>query len=74
MRSRTVWQRHVNEMDGFELVGVHDIAQESLDKAVELGGITPEQGYTDLPEMLSATTPDVLIACPETLVISWPRT
>src|SRR5579862_9271220 len=64
MRSRTVWQRHVKELAGFELVGVQDVARESLDKAIEAGTLPREQGFLQLEEMLEQTAPDVLIVCP----------
>ncbi len=62
-RSRTVWQRHVRDFEGFELVGVQDISLESLDQAVAMGNINPDQKYTDLDEMLANTKPDVLVVC-----------
>src|SRR4051794_26803172 len=71
MRSRTVWQRHVRELDGLELVGVHDVAQESLDKAE---GLAPEQAFTDLDRMLSQTAPDALIVCPIHAAHAWAAT
>jgi len=54
----------VGEREDLDLVGVHDISGESLAKAVELGLVSPKVTYTDLDEMLSATKPDALIACP----------
>lgn len=62
-RSRTVWQRHVRDFDGFELVGVQDISPESLNQTVAMGNITSDEQYTDLGEMLAHTKPDVLIVC-----------
>jgi predicted dehydrogenase len=64
MRSRTVWQRHLREHDGFELVGVQDPSRESLAKAVEGGTVEPEDTYAELGEMLEATEPDALLVCP----------
>jgi predicted dehydrogenase len=63
-RSRVAWQKYVNELDGFELVGVQDISEESLDKAEELENIGPGQRYKDLERMLSETKPDALLALP----------
>jgi predicted dehydrogenase len=59
MRSRSVWQRHLQEQEGFELVGVQDPSPESLAKAAE--GVAT---YAELGEMLDATQPDVLLVCP----------
>jgi UDP-N-acetylglucosamine 3-dehydrogenase len=59
MRSRSVWQRHLRELEGFELVGVQDPSAESLAKAAE--GVAT---YKDLGEMLDAAQPDVLLVCP----------
>lgn len=70
-RSRTVWQRHVLDLDGFELVGVHDPQQASLEKAVELGTIGPDQAYAGLEEMLKETRPDALIVCPIHSAHAW---
>ena len=64
MRSRKVWQRHLAESAGFELVGVMDPAQASLDASVEEGHVTAEQTYLELDAMLEAVHPDVLVACP----------
>jgi predicted dehydrogenase len=64
MRSRTVWQRHVDEDPALELVGVQDVAESSLEKAYELGRITPGQGFLELERMLAETTPDALIVAP----------
>ena len=64
MRSRTVWQRHLTDLDGFELVGVQDPAPEALAKAVEGGTVGEDQTFTELGAMLEATKPDALIACP----------
>ncbi|MEX2195748.1 MAG: Gfo/Idh/MocA family oxidoreductase [Thermoleophilaceae bacterium] len=64
MRSRSVWQRHLAELDGFELVGVQDPSDESLSRAVEGGTVDAERSYRDLGQMLEATRPDALLACP----------
>jgi predicted dehydrogenase len=63
-RSRTVWQRHLLDLDGFELVGVQDVHPGSLERAVELGTLRPEQAYSDLDELLRETRPDAVIVCP----------
>ena len=63
-RSRTAWQRLANAREDLELVGVHDVSPDSLTKAVELGLVSSDRTYGDLEAMLSATTPDLLIACP----------
>ncbi len=62
-RSRTVWQPHLGGFEGFELVGVQDTNPESLQQAIAMGNIGPEQQYTDLQEMLASTQPDALIVC-----------
>ena len=64
MRSRTVWQRHLTDLDGFELAGVQDPAAEALDRAVADGLVDRERTFEDLGEMIAATAPDALIACP----------
>lgn len=64
MRSRMAWQRHVRDLDGLELVGVHDVSRDSLQKAVDEGLVAEPATYTDLERMLEETAPDVLIACP----------
>lgn len=64
MRSRRVWQRHLAQRTGFELVGVMDPIQGALDASAEGGFVEPAQCFTDLDEMLSAVTPDALLACP----------
>lgn len=64
MRSRSVWQQHLNDLEGFELVGVQDPAPEALERATSAGLIAQEQAFADLGEMLAATAPDALIACP----------
>ena len=63
-RSRTVWQRLVRDSLEFELVGVQDVSQTSLDQAVALGNITSAHGYLELEQMLEQTQPDALIVCP----------
>jgi predicted dehydrogenase len=64
MRSRTVWQRHLREQVGFELVGVQDPDPESLARAVEAGTVDRADTYADLEKMLTAVRPDVLLVCP----------
>lgn len=64
MRSRRVWQRHLANEPGFELVGVMDPAQGALDASREEGHVAEGALFTDLGEMLERTTPDVLLACP----------
>jgi predicted dehydrogenase len=64
MRSRAVWQRHLGEQDGFELVGVQDPSKESLSKAIETGTLDEADAYADLDAMLAATRPDALLVCP----------
>lgn len=64
MRSRKVWQRHVAERAGFELVGVMDPAQAALDASIEEGHVATEACFTDLGALLEAMRPDALIACP----------
>jgi predicted dehydrogenase len=60
MRSRSVWQPQIDELDGLELVGVQDVSRESLAK-VEISG---DRTYLDLGEMLRETRPDILLVCP----------
>src|SRR3954470_22960175 len=64
MRSRRVWQRHLATRDGFELAGVMDPAQAALDASVAEGHVDASRCFTDLGEMLAATQPDALLACP----------
>lgn len=64
MRSRSVWQRHVRDTDGLELVGVQDVSSDSLAQAVDAGTVTADQTYLDLDELLGASRPDVLLVCP----------
>ena len=64
MRSRKVWQRHVAESEGLELVGVMDPAQAALDASVEEGHVEASACFTDLDAMLAQVAPDALIACP----------
>jgi predicted dehydrogenase len=63
-RSRSVWQRHLVELDGFELVGVQDVHRPSLELSAEQGTIRREETFDDLHEMLSVTYPDAVIVCP----------
>jgi predicted dehydrogenase len=60
MRSRSVWQPQISELDGLELVGVQDTSTESLVKAV----VAEDRAYLELGEMLHETRPDVLLVCP----------
>jgi predicted dehydrogenase len=64
MRSRKVWQRHVAQRGGFDLVGVMDPARLALDESINEGHVTARECFSDLGTMLEATRPDVLIACP----------
>jgi predicted dehydrogenase len=59
-----VWQRHVDELDGLELVAVQDISEGSLAQAVALGRVTADRAYRELDAMLEQTRPDVLLVCP----------
>jgi predicted dehydrogenase len=61
MRSRSVWQRHVRESSGLELVGVQDPSEDSRAHALESGAVTPAEVFEDLGEMLAQTQPDVVI-------------
>lgn len=63
-RSRSVWQKHLVERDGFDLVGVQDVHPPSLEKSVEQGTIDASRAFGDLGEMLAATRPDAVIVCP----------
>jgi predicted dehydrogenase len=64
MRSRRVWQRHVSELAGFELVGVMDPAGPALEASISEGHVDAQRCFTDLGEMLASTRPDALLACP----------
>jgi predicted dehydrogenase len=64
MRSRRVWQRHVANEPGLELVGVMDPSAEALDASREEGRVPAEALFTELEQMLASTGPDVLLACP----------
>lgn len=64
MRSRSVWQRHLAELDGVELVGVMDPSEESLAKVVAEGHVGADAVWTELESMLETTRPDVLLVCP----------
>lgn len=64
MRSRRVWQRHVAAGDELELVGVMDPAEAALEASVAEGHVPEDRVFADLEEMLGATEPDVLLACP----------
>jgi predicted dehydrogenase len=71
MRSRRVWQRHLSQLSGFELAGVMDPAPEALDASVAEGHVDAARCFTDLEEMLAATTPDALLACPIIAAHGW---
>lgn len=71
MRSRRVWQRHLDTLPGFELVGVMDPAQAALDASVAEGHVDPGRCFTDLEEMLATTRPDALLACPVIAAHGW---
>ena len=64
IRSRSVWQRHLREQEGFELVGVQDPNPDSLAKAVEAGTVDETVTYSELDTMLDATRPDAVLVCP----------
>jgi predicted dehydrogenase len=57
-RSRTVWQKHISELPGFELVGVQDIEPASLSDVPE------PLRYSNIEDMLARVRPDILVACP----------
>lgn len=63
-RSRTVWQRHLREVEGFALVGVQDVHRPSLQRAVDEAGLAPELAFDDLKQMIEATRPDAVVVCP----------
>jgi predicted dehydrogenase len=71
MRSRRVWQRHLAELPGFELVGVMDPAQAALDASVAEGHVDAGRCYTDLDQLLASTRPDALLACPIIAAHGW---
>ena len=71
MRSRRVWQRHLAALPGFELAGVMDPAAEALEASVQQGHVGGDQCFTDLEQMLSATHPDALLACPIIAAHGW---
>ena len=71
MRSRRVWQRHLAQLPGFELIGVMDPAPAALDASVAEGHVDPARSFTDLEEMLAATRPDALLACPIISAHGW---
>ena len=71
MRSRQVWQRHVAEDPGFELVGVMDPSPDSLEKSVAEGHVDAGRTFADLGEMLEAARPEVLLACPVNSAHAW---
>jgi predicted dehydrogenase len=63
-RSRSVWQKHLVEQDGFELVGVQDVHPPSLEKSVAQGTIDEKRAFVDLDEMLRKAKPEAVIVCP----------
>jgi len=63
-RSRSVWQRHLTELSGFEFVGVQDVHRPSLEQSLAEGRATEAQLFDDLETMLAETRPDALIVCP----------
>jgi predicted dehydrogenase len=71
MRSRRVWQQHLAALPGFELAGVMDPAPEALDASVAAGHVDREHCFTDLEQMLTATRPDALLACPIIAAHGW---
>ena len=71
MRSRRVWQRHLAELAGFELAGVMDPAPEALAASVEAGHVENDRCFTDLQQMIDATRPDALLACPIIAAHGW---
>ena len=64
MRSRSVWQRHLREQPGLELVGVQDPSAESLAKAIDGGTVASGETFAELGDMLDATEPDALLVAP----------
>jgi predicted dehydrogenase len=64
MRSRSVWQRHVDSDPRLELVGVMDPFDSALVASVEAGHVSVDRCFTDLPAMLEQTVPEAVIACP----------
>src|SRR5690348_16737205 len=71
MRSRRVWQRHLTHLPGFELAGVMDPAPEALEASVTEGHVDRARCFTELEEMLAATRPDALLACPIISAHGW---
>lgn len=71
MRSRRVWQRHLAQLPGFELVGVMDPAPEALEASVAEGHVDAARCFTDLDEMLAAAGADALLACPIIAAHGW---
>jgi predicted dehydrogenase len=71
MRSRRAWQRHVTELPGFELAGVMDPAEDALAASVTEGHVDQGRCFTDLEQMLAATRPDALLACPIIAAHGW---
>jgi predicted dehydrogenase len=71
MRSRRVWQRHLEGLAGFELVGVMDPSTDALDASVAEGHLDRSRCFTDLDQMLAGTQPDALLACPIIAAHGW---
>jgi predicted dehydrogenase len=71
MRSRRVWQRHLVELPGFELVGVMDPEPAALEASIAGGQVQAEKCFTDLDELLARTRPDFLLACPIIAAHGW---
>jgi predicted dehydrogenase len=71
MRSRRIWQRHLTELPAFELAGVMDPAPAALEASVQQGHVDRDRCFTELGEMLAATRPDALLACPIISAHGW---
>jgi predicted dehydrogenase len=71
MRSRRVWQRHLSQLPGFDLVGVMDPSEAALDASIAEGHVDPSRCFCDLEEMLASTRPDALLACPIIAAHGW---
>jgi predicted dehydrogenase len=71
MRSRRVWQRHLGRLPGFRLAGVMDPSRAALDASVAEGHVESDRCFTDLDQMLTATRPDALLACPIISAHGW---
>lgn len=71
MRSQRVWQRHLTQLPGFELVGVMDPSAAALAASAEGTFVGADQCFGDLDEMIRATRPDALLACPIIAAHGW---